>query len=72
VAPHPLRVKKAEAALRGKSVSTAVADAAGNAAVEGAKPLHHNAYKVPMMRNLVRRAVRGGPLAGDQSAAAGA
>jgi xanthine dehydrogenase YagS FAD-binding subunit len=72
VAPHPLRVKKAEAALRGKSVSSAVADAAGNAAVEGAKPLHHNAYKVPMMRNLVRRAVRGGPLAGDQTAAAGA
>jgi len=22
-------------------------------------PLHHNAYKVPMLRNLVRRAVRG-------------
>jgi xanthine dehydrogenase YagS FAD-binding subunit len=72
VAPYPMRAKKAEAAVRGKNLSAAIADAAGNAAVEGARPLHHNAYKVPLMRNLVRRAVRGGPLPEDrQGAAAG-
>jgi xanthine dehydrogenase YagS FAD-binding subunit len=72
VAPTPIRAKKAEAAVRGKQISTAVADAAGNAAIEGARPLHHNAYKVPLTRNLVRRAVRGGALTGEgQDAAAG-
>ena len=34
-------------------------DIAGSLAIEGAQPLHHNAYKVPMMRNLVKRAIRG-------------
>jgi len=29
-------------------------------AVEGAQTLRHNAYKVPLMRNLVKRAIRGG------------
>jgi hypothetical protein len=30
-------------------------------AVEGAIPLRHNGYKVPLMRNLVKRAIRGVP-----------
>ena len=38
---------------------------AGELAVAGRAPLRHNAYKVPLMRNLVRRAVRGGPMAGN-------
>ncbi len=32
---------------------------AGDMAVEGAQTLRHNGYKVPLMRNLVKRAVRG-------------
>jgi hypothetical protein len=28
-------------------------------AIEGAQPLRFNAYKVPLMRNLVKRAIRG-------------
>jgi hypothetical protein len=32
---------------------------AGKMAIEGAVPLRYNAYKIPLMRNLVRRAVRG-------------
>jgi hypothetical protein len=28
-------------------------------AVEGAQTLRHNGYKVPLMRNLVKRAIRG-------------
>ena len=33
--------------------------AAGEAAIDGAQPLQHNGYKVPLLRNLVRRAIRG-------------
>ena len=32
--------------------------AAGDIAIQGARALRHNDYKIPMMRNLVRRAVR--------------
>jgi hypothetical protein len=32
---------------------------AGKLAIEGAEPLQHNGYKVPLLRNLVKRAVRG-------------
>ena len=32
---------------------------AGKMAVEGAEPLRYNGYKVPLMRNLVKRAIRG-------------
>jgi xanthine dehydrogenase YagS FAD-binding subunit len=37
----------------------ATADAAANMAVEGAVTLRHNAYKVPLMKALVKRAIRG-------------
>ena len=36
----------------------AFARAAGEASIEGARALRHNDFKIPMMRNLVRRAVR--------------
>jgi xanthine dehydrogenase YagS FAD-binding subunit len=32
---------------------------AGKLAVQGAVPLQFNAYKVPLMRNLVKRAISG-------------
>ena len=32
---------------------------AGELAVEGAQPLRYNGYKIPLMRNLVKRAIRG-------------
>jgi hypothetical protein len=32
---------------------------AGTMAVQGAQPLRYNGYKVPLMRNLVKRAIRG-------------
>ena len=31
--------------------------------IEGAQPLRYNGYKVPLMRNLVKRAIRGTPTA---------
>jgi len=32
---------------------------AGELAVQGAQPLAHNGYKIPLVRNLVKRAIRG-------------
>ena len=32
---------------------------AAQLAIRGAKPLQYNGYKVPLMRNLVKRAIRG-------------
>jgi xanthine dehydrogenase YagS FAD-binding subunit len=59
VAPTPLRLAAVENAVRGKRRDEATAAAAGELAIAGAAPLHHNAYKVPLLRNLVKRAVRG-------------
>jgi xanthine dehydrogenase YagS FAD-binding subunit len=59
VAPTPLRLAAVENAVRGRRRDEATAAAAGELAIAGAVPLHHNAYKVPMLRNLVKRAVRG-------------
>ncbi len=58
VAPYPLRLEKVERMVAGTAGGEEVAAAAGEAAVEGARPLRHNDYKIPLMRNLVRRAVR--------------
>jgi xanthine dehydrogenase YagS FAD-binding subunit len=57
VAPTPWRSKGAEDALKGKALTTDTASAAGSAAVEGAKPLSMNAYKVPLTRAVVKRAL---------------
>jgi xanthine dehydrogenase YagS FAD-binding subunit len=59
VAAHPLRLKKVEDAVRGKPRDEATAEMAGKLAIEGAQPLRYNGYKVPLMRNLVKRAIRG-------------
>jgi xanthine dehydrogenase YagS FAD-binding subunit len=56
VAPIPWRAKAAEAALKGKKVTDAVARAAAGASTQGAAPLEQNAYKVPLTQTLVRRA----------------
>lgn len=58
VAAHPVRLEAVERSLVGVAPSEEVASAAGELATQGAKPLHHNQYKVVLMRNLVRRAVR--------------
>ena len=63
VAARPLRLRLVEEALAGQQLNEETAAMAGELAVRGARSLRYNAYKVPLMRNLVRRAVRGGPLA---------
>ncbi len=57
VAPIPWRSEAAERAITGKAVSIETAAAAGEAAVEGAKPLSMNAYKVVLTRTVVKRAL---------------
>ena len=64
VAARPLRLEAVEQAITGKPLNEETAKMAGELAIAGALPLRHNGYKVPLMRNLVRRAVRGGPLGG--------
>ena len=59
VAARPLRLIAVELAIAGKPRNEETAKMAGEMAIEGAVVLRHNAYKVPLMRNLVRRAVRG-------------
>ena len=59
VAPYPVRFIAAEDAVRGRQVSQAVAMEAGEIAVNGVRPLRHNAYKVTLLRNLVKRSVQG-------------
>jgi len=58
VAAHPMRLHAVEAAIIGKSQSEATATMAGELAVQGNHPLAHNGYKIPLMRNLVKRALR--------------
>jgi xanthine dehydrogenase YagS FAD-binding subunit len=57
VAPIPYRALKAEAALRGQRLTETTAAAAGAAAVEGARPLAKNGYKVPLTQATVKRAL---------------
>lgn len=59
VAPYPVRVDAAEAAVRGKPMNEDTAVLAGDVAIRRTQPLRHNDYKVPLMKNLVKRSVRG-------------
>jgi xanthine dehydrogenase YagS FAD-binding subunit len=57
VAPTPWRSQGAERALAGKTISEQTAIAAADAAIQGAKPMTLNAYKVQIARTAVKRAV---------------
>ena len=59
VAPYPVRFTAAEDAVRGQAVSDETAERAGEIAIRGVRPLAHNGYKVALLRNLVKRSVRG-------------
>jgi len=65
VAPRPLRLTAVELAVTGRPRNEQTAEMAGELATEGAVPLRHNGYKIPLMQNLVKRAIRGGPLRGE-------
>ncbi len=58
-AARPLRLKDVENAVLGMPPNAATGEMAGELAVRGAVPLQFNAYKIPLMRNLVKRAIGG-------------
>jgi xanthine dehydrogenase YagS FAD-binding subunit len=60
VAAHPVRLAAVEAAVVGKPRNEETAEMAGQIAIRGAEPLQYNGFKVPLLRNLVKRAIRGG------------
>ena len=57
VAPVPWGAREVETFLAGKAIDEAVADEASKLAVQGAKPLSRNRYKVQLARVAVRRAL---------------
>ena len=58
-AARPVRIKAVEDAVRGRVRNASTGEMAGKLAVQGAVPLQFNAYKIPLMRNLVKRAITG-------------
>jgi xanthine dehydrogenase YagS FAD-binding subunit len=59
VAPGPVRAMATEASILGQSMSEKRATAAAELALEGAKPLSRNGYKVEIVKALVKRAILG-------------
>jgi xanthine dehydrogenase YagS FAD-binding subunit len=58
-AARPLRLKTVESAVRGMPPNSATGEMAAKLAVQGAVPLQFNAYKIPLMKNLVKRSIGG-------------
>lgn len=55
----PRRLTSVERAIRGKARDEATANSVATLASRDASPLNYNHFKVPLMDNLVKRAVRG-------------
>ena len=55
----PRRLDQVENALKGQQRSEALADQVAVIASQGAEPLNYNHFKIPLVENLVKRAVRG-------------
>jgi len=55
----PRRLTAVEEMVRGRPRDEETAEMAGELAVRGADPLDYNHFKIPLLRNLVKRAVRG-------------
>lgn len=57
VAPVPWRVPLVEQAIQGKALTEATARQAAQLVRQGASPLQHNAYKLPLAENLLTRSL---------------
>jgi len=55
---RPRRMRDAEDAIRGREQNAETAGAAARRSAGGARPLRYNEYKIPLVENLVTRAVR--------------
>ncbi len=56
-APVPIKASDAARLLEGKSLDESTAMAAGELSMKGATPLSGNAYKVPIFKTIVKRAI---------------
>jgi xanthine dehydrogenase YagS FAD-binding subunit len=57
VAPVPWRAESAERVLTGAQASREIVARAADSALDGARPLAHNGYKIPLAKALVRDAL---------------
>ncbi len=57
VSATPKRMTAVESAVRGKSASEETAESVATLASQGAQPLNYNHFKMPLMDNLVKRAL---------------
>jgi xanthine dehydrogenase YagS FAD-binding subunit len=53
----PRRLTTVENAVRGQAKSLATGESVAALATEGARELAHNGFKVPLLQNLVKRAI---------------
>ena len=58
VAATPKRMDVAEDTIKGKKIDAELASLAGQSVTRKARPLNYNHFKVPLMANLVTRAIR--------------
>jgi len=58
IATHPYRSREAEALLKGNKIDDALATEAGEVAMQPARPLRMNHYKVDLSKTLIRRALQ--------------
>jgi xanthine dehydrogenase YagS FAD-binding subunit len=58
VSAVPRRLTAVEEIVKGQPMNESVAKLAGSSATRGARPLNYNGFKIPLMANLVTRAVR--------------
>ncbi|MCH6546263.1 MAG: FAD binding domain-containing protein [Deltaproteobacteria bacterium] len=58
IATHPYRSREAEALLKGNKIDDALATEAGQVAMQPARPLRMNRYKVDLSKTLIRRALQ--------------
>jgi xanthine dehydrogenase YagS FAD-binding subunit len=54
----PRRLTAVEQIVKGQSMGADIAKLAGQSSTRGAKPLNYNQFKIPLMANLVTRAIR--------------
>lgn len=59
VAARPMRLTGVEESVIGEPPNEDTGELAGQLAIWGARPLNYNHFKVPLMKNLVKRAIRG-------------
>ncbi len=57
VAPIPWRLPEVEKLLTGQRITDDLAVRAGTASIAGARALSKNAYKLPLTKGVVRRAI---------------